>query len=1005
MTPVPADATLRLKTLSPLPHLVLVAGDGSETILFGPGKPLALLIYLSLLPDRTATRVHLTDLLWADADLERSRQSLRQAIWQIRRKLGEAALVGDGEQITLTAQLSADHTEVGVALRNGVYEEVVRLHQGEFLSEFGVPGGAEFEHWADGVRERLRSGWLRALDALARDHLNRGRTREAIPLIRRLRDANPASEAVWRLLLETLLLMGDVVGSGIEADALQARLAAEHREPETQTAQVLRRVHATPVPAGELASSALVAELIGREGEFRRLTQAWERARSGESAHLHLRAPAGIGKTRLLRDAERRLRGMGGRVLYLRAPPGSRQIPYAFAADLARALLSLPGASGVAPSSLATLLALDPSLASLFPGTPDPSEGPEALRRRAIAMADLILAIGEESPVALLLDDVHWMDRESLQVVVGLRSRLSGSPSMLATAGRPFPDGQLVESDAEVLALPPLTEAQVEALVTSLGQLPETDWAHALVERLHQAAGGSPHLVLETIQLCLDRGWLHLGEAGWRCPNPSRIDVELPAGNALRRRVDALDPAARELLSLLAVAATPVRAGAVAAAAGRPEGEVLSVLGTLEVRGFVSQAEERWRLGHDELAETVLHGLEDAAVSSLAKRLGASLALQPALSSFDHQRAAELVIDGGDEQLLVPLFQRWLAMGRRLGDPRSDAELARALLGGTATAERLRRLLRARPVHRRLGLDTRPRRWGVAGFGVLMLGAVAFVVDRGASRPSELVLLQAPISGNQSSIVPVPIVEVRDKRGRRVQDAQLEVRVDAVEGPGLVLGTTAAVTKSGIATFNGIGLALDAPLGTTLRFSAPGMKPLTVTLAGAETTTLWLEHASINQQALTPDSPVLTLAPGEAIEGEVVLRYSAYWTAASIILGAFPTWGDKHQNFQTISALATPVRDAVVRFPLNLPGPERPGDYHLIFAFAAETDSRWIASATNWSAGAPMWDDGNDLADLEGPALDEANQTGYLTVSWYFTNINGYDTQRTPATVIDVRVR
>jgi DNA-binding SARP family transcriptional activator len=1001
MTADPTEFAFRLKTLGPFPRLVRIGVGGEESLVFGPGKPLAMLIYLSMAPGRTASRGHLTDLLWADSDLERARQSLRQALWQIRRKLGDDALVNHGEEVTLATALPADHVAVGAALRAARFEEAVQRYEGDFLGEFGVPGGAGFEHWADMVRARLRSGWIRALDALARERLNRGAMREAVALARRLRDADAGNEAVWRLLLDTLLLAGDPLGAGVEADALEAKLAEERREPEAQTIPFLARVRAMPPPAAAFARSTLTAELIGREGEFRRITQAWERARAGEGRHIHLSAPAGLGKTRLLRDAERRLRAMGGRILYLRAPPGSRQIAYAFAAELARALIVLPGASGVSPAVLSTLLALDPSLATGYRGAPDPSEGTEALRRRTLALADLVLALGEEAPLALLLDDMHWMDRESLQVLTGLVSRLTKSATLVVTAGRPIAVLGPAEAETEVLALAPLTESQVEALVMSLGAVPEADWPRMLVRRLHEASGGSPHLILESLQLALDGGWLVLDVHGWTCRDAARIAAELPAGDAMRRRVEGLDAPSRVLLSLLAVAAAPLRGEILAGAAGRPEADVTALVSSLELRGFVALAEDHWRLGHDELADVALRGLDAGTVRDLARRLGIALVVEPSISSFDQQRAAELLIQGEAEDMLVPLFRRWLASAHRLRDPRTDLELARALLGSAATPDRLRRALRARPMHRRLGLVSGVRTWGVAGAGSLMLGALALLVNRNSTSPSRMALLQAPVAGNGSVVVPVPVIEIQDRSGRRVRNADVSVRVEMVGHSRGVLGSTTVAARDGLATFDRIGLEMGSD--AVLRFSAGALPPVSVRLHDSEAAALWLDHAELNGQTLDPDHRVLTIRPGEPIHGIVTLRYSAYWAAASVILGAVPTWGDKRRNFQTVSALATPIVNGVSPQSVSLAGPEAPGDYHLVLAFAAEPDAGWIASGTNWKVGHPIWDDGNDLADLSEAGVAEANAQGRVRREWVYEP--GRRKTMGPATTIEVRVR
>ncbi len=1003
MTPAPIESALRLKTLGPSPRLVRIGAGGEESPVFGPGKPLAILIYLSLRPDRTASRSHLTDLLWADSDLERARQSLRQAIWQIRHKLGDVALAGDGERITLEVPLAVDYLAVGTALGVEDFEQAVKLYAGDFLGEFGVPGGAGFEHWADKARDRLRTGWMWALDSLARDRLSRGAVREAIAFARQLRDADPLQESAWRFLLEALLLGGDSIGAVVEADELEALLARERREPEPQTVPFLKRVRSLPPAAGAAARTALTAELIGREGEFKRITQAWERARVGEGRHIHLSARAGLGKTRLLRDAERRLRAMGGRVLYLRASPGSRQISYAFAAELARALIAIPGASGVAPAVMATILALDPSLGSTYQGTPDPSEGAEALRRRTLALADMVLALSEDSPLALLLDDVHWMDRESLQVLAGMLPRLSGAAALVVSAARPFQDRQAVEADAELLSLAPLDESQVEALVMSLAPLPDIPWARALISRLHDASGGSPHLALESLQLALDRGWLTLENHRWSCADPSRIAIELPAGDSLWRRVEGLDGPSRQVLALLAVAAAPLGGDVLARAAGLSDAEAAPILSGLEVRGFVALSDHRWRLGHDELSGVALRGQTPEAIQRLSARVGNGLMAEPSLAFLDHLRAAELLVAGADEAALQPLYRRWLAAAHRLRDPRTDTELARALLGVNATPDRLRRLLRARPLHRRLGLDTGPKRWGAATAGLLMVGALALVADRASTRPARMELLQAPLSGSTSTVMPTPIIGIQDASGRRVRDASVSVQVEIVGQPGMVFGRTTVEAKEGVATFDQIAFREGFVQGSTLRFSARGMPPIEVNLPQPDAVELWLDAAELNGQALTPTNRELHLDPGETIQGEVSVRYTALWPAASVILAAIPTWGDKRTNFINVSALPTPVMNGLSRHHISIPGPDAPGDYFLVLAFAAETDAKWIASGTNWSIGAPVWDDGNDLADLTAGDVAVANARGVLHPEWIFKN--GREPGTLPATVLRVEVR
>lgn len=287
--------------------------------------------------------------------------------------------------------------------------------------------------------------------------------------------------------------------------------------------------------------------------------------------------------------------------------------------------------------------------------------------------------------------------------------------------------------------------------------------------------------------------------------------------------------------------------------------------------------------------------------------------------------------------------------------------------------------------------------------GVLMVGALALVADRASSRPARMELLQAPISASTSTVMPTPIIEIQDASGRRVQDARVSVHVEIVGKPGVVAGTTTVEAREGVATFDQIAFGDEAGNRPMLQFSAEGLPALRVTLPGTETQGLWLERAELNGQALSPTNRVLRLRRGERIQGEVSVRYTTLWPAASVILAAVPSWGDKRTNFVNVSALPTPVVNGMTRHRIAIPGPDAPGDYYLVLAFAAETDARWIASGTNWIIGAPVWDDGNDLADLTAADVAVANARGALHPEWIFKN--GREPGILPATVLRVEVR
>ncbi len=687
----------------------------------GPSKPLALLVYLALSPGRAAAREHLLDLLWADLEPAAATHAYRQTIWYIRQRLGEACLKVGGNQLTLVAPAQTDRDAFLAAVESQNWERAVALYTGDFLPGFAAPGGAEFEQWADLERWRLRGLFCRAGEALARRHLATGHAREAVTLAHRVRDADRSAEPGWRLLLEALLASGDPVGAAVEADGLERMLRDDARDAEPATRALLRAARQEPQTESpnEAAPRGLVAELVGREKEFGAIVAAWDAARHGASRHIHIIGAAGLGKSRLLGDALTRLKASGARTVLVRAAPGERALSYALAADLAVALAAQAGSAAVSSTAAGTLVGLSPVLGGRYPSAePDRSVGDEVLRRRVLATAELLAAVADESPLALLIDDVHWMDPHSRQLVSALIGRLGRSPALVVTTARPTPEGALDNGDTERLTLEPLSEPQVGALVASFGSLPDTAWARTLPRRLRATAKGSPLIVLETLELAIERGILELGAAGWRCGSPDDLERLLAGGAALRQRLERLTREQRWLLLVLAVHGTSSPLELLRAAAPRSDDALQSDLLLLEQRGLVSREQGEWQPAHDAIAELAIELGPQAAVQAAHAALGRALA-SSTNDPATLPRAAQHLAAAGDGEALNLVFRRWVRAARSRADRRPLRSLAQELLGHE-TNGRADALVRALPLRLRLGLVTPARVAAVAAALVLV---------------------------------------------------------------------------------------------------------------------------------------------------------------------------------------------------------------------------------------------------------------------------------------------
>jgi DNA-binding SARP family transcriptional activator len=692
----------------------------ASATLFPPGKPAALLAYLAAAPGRTASRDHLIDLLWSDRELEPARHALRQTLWYIRRRAGDDVVVADGVSVTLHPGVACDRDDFLAAIDAGDFGRAVHLYSGEFLPGFAAPGGAQFEQWADAERRRLRSAFIRCAELSVRRHLGASRTREAIALARRARDADPASEPGWRLLLEALVAGEDFVNAAAEAGQLERLLADDGRDPEPATRAALRVARqASPAHGTAPVQPAIAPELIGRETEFAALLAAWDDAGAGRARHLHVEARAGIGKTRLLASVHARLRAARQRVVLVRAHQGGHAIPYSFASDLVSELARLPGARGISPAAAGALVALNPSLSTWYDAAADTARDDEALRRRAVALHELVGALAEDAPLALLLDDLHWVDLPSRAMLLRLLEHLGGERLLVVTAGRTMAGHRPVVDHTHVLPLHPLDLQEVAAFVASIAALPASPWADQLPARLLEATHGAPLLLVETRRLLQEREWVRIAGGTWAAGDTGALAAALHAGSALRARVDALPGTARDALRLLAAAAAPVTGVLLATACDCAELD--QSLAELEQRGLAVRVNAGWEVAHDEIATTVLEASTPEQLREAHRRLARALLREGSRGTALAMRAADHLLEAGDDAALASLFAEWLA---KLPAPqrRDPAARARELLGEQGDEARVRALVRSLPWHRRV--DRRPTALVAAGLAVAALLAV-----------------------------------------------------------------------------------------------------------------------------------------------------------------------------------------------------------------------------------------------------------------------------------------
>ncbi len=218
--------------LRTLGRLDLRGDDGRriESVLLH-SKRLSLLTYLcACQPADLHRRDTLVALFWPELDDAHARGALRQELYELRRSLGEGALVvGRSEAIGVDPQrLWCDVRAFEEALAAGRLADALELWRGEFAPGLHVNGG-EFERWLDEERDRLGRMAVEAARRLVAEAVSAGDLARAVACAHRITELAPYDETGWQSLIGLLDRSGDRAGAlaaynTLAAHRIQARV-------------------------------------------------------------------------------------------------------------------------------------------------------------------------------------------------------------------------------------------------------------------------------------------------------------------------------------------------------------------------------------------------------------------------------------------------------------------------------------------------------------------------------------------------------------------------------------------------------------------------------------------------------------------------------------------------------------------------------------------------------------------------------------------------------------
>ena len=430
--------------------------------------------------------------------------------------------------------------------------------------------------------------------------------------------------------------------------------------------------------------------LVGRENEQEVAGQLLEEVIAGTPRLAFVVGEPGIGKTSLLDELAGQAEQRGCLALRGSAAEFEQELPFGLIVDaLDEYLASLePRAfSRLASEDVSEIAGVFPALRSLERAAPGPTTAAERFRAHH-AVRDLIERLAGPQPLVLVLEDLHWADGASIELVSHLLRRPPQAPVLVAGS---FRTGQADRGLETAIAAASVDGGPVRRV--ELGPLPPSaagelvDAAGAAeLELLYRASGGNPFYLL---QLARGGG----GDHG------TRREGEVPPAvvAAIMAELDGLTATARRFAEAAAVAGDPFELDLAVATAGVDDGDALDAIDELAARDLVRPGEVPRRFGfrHPLVRSAVYESTAAGARLAAHGRAARALAERGAPASARAHHVAQSASHGDLEAVAV---LREAGEGAAQRAPASAAqwfEIALGLLPASAPASERVELLMA----------------------------------------------------------------------------------------------------------------------------------------------------------------------------------------------------------------------------------------------------------------------------------------------------------------------
>lgn len=570
LAPVP-EPGLTLQLLGPFQLARVEDGNRIGLPIHGPTRKIeSLLSYLALHHGTPTSRQQLAFILYPDSTDAQARTNLRTLLHRLRATLPDAdrLLNSDAQYISWRsdAPITVDVIEferaialADVAEKNrdstqsmATLERAAKIYQGDLLPDC-------YDDWIAPERERFQRSFMGVLERLVELCEQAREYGKAIAFANRLLSVDPFSETAYLTLLRSHAALGE---RGAALSVYHRCLTAFRQELDAEPSQLVRDTYAQLLDAEPETAPVLVpqAPLVGRDAEWQHLRTAWTRVGSGPAKLLLLTGEAGIGKTRLAEELLMWARRQGITTATAVCYASENTLPYAPVIAWLRSPQIVRARKRLETTWLKELLLLLPEIRDEHPDWKELPPLQQTWQRQRLLEALAHGLLASNQPLLLLIDDVQWGDRDTLEWLHFLIHFPGARLLILATAR----SDELDENSALVTLRDDLRHANCLSEI-ALGTLSRHDTfqlaqhlsaqaldaAHA--NRLFAETEGNPLFVVEMIRAGVAEDDPLAHDPVTKHPTSDHVFLPLQVKTVIERRFWRLSPIAHQVLMTAAV--------------------------------------------------------------------------------------------------------------------------------------------------------------------------------------------------------------------------------------------------------------------------------------------------------------------------------------------------------------------------------------------------------------------------------------------------------------------